>query len=40
MTNQEINQERRLFLVLATAGAAGVGELGVAKPFVASFFPS
>ena len=40
MTNQEINQERRRFLVLATAGAAGVGALGVAKPFVASFFPS
>ena len=40
MTNQEINQERRRFLVLATAGAAGVGALGIAKPFVASFFPS
>ena len=40
MTNQGINQERRRFLVLATAGAAGVGALGVAKPFVASFFPS
>ena len=40
MTNQEINQERRRFLVLATAGAAGVGALGVATPFVASFFPS
>ena len=40
MTNQEINQERRRFLVLATAGAAGVGALGVAKPFVTSFFPS
>ena len=40
MINQEINQERRRFLVLATAGAAGVGALGVAKPFVASFFPS
>ena len=40
MTNQEINQERRRFLVLATAGAAGVGALGVGKPFVASCFPS
>lgn len=40
MNNQEINQERRRFLVLATAGAAGVATVGTATPFVASFFPS
>ncbi|EGV35734.1 ubiquinol-cytochrome c reductase iron-sulfur subunit [Neisseria weaveri] len=40
MDNQEINQGRRRFLTLATAGAGGVAALGVATPFLASFFPS
>ncbi|MDO5072900.1 MAG: ubiquinol-cytochrome c reductase iron-sulfur subunit [Neisseria animaloris] len=40
MENQEINQGRRRFLTLATAGAGGVAALGVATPFLASFFPS
>ena len=40
MENQEINQGRRRFLVLATAGAGGVAAAGVATPFVASWFPS
>ena len=40
MDNQEINQGRRRFLTLATAGAGGVAAIGVATPFVASFFPS
>ncbi|MDO1509827.1 MULTISPECIES: ubiquinol-cytochrome c reductase iron-sulfur subunit [unclassified Neisseria] len=40
MENQEINQSRRRFLTLATAGAGGVAALGVATPFLASFFPS
>lgn len=40
MDNQEINQGRRRFLTLATAGAGGVATLGVAAPFVASWLPS
>ncbi|KLT72607.1 ubiquinol-cytochrome C reductase [Neisseria arctica] len=40
MDNKEINQGRRRFLTLATAGAGGVAALGVATPLVASFFPS
>ncbi|MDO4997295.1 MAG: ubiquinol-cytochrome c reductase iron-sulfur subunit [Neisseria sp.] len=40
MDNQEINQGRRRFLTLATAGAGGLAAVGVATPFVASFFPS
>ena len=40
MDNQEINQGRRRFLTLATAGAGGLAAAGVAAPFVASFFPS
>lgn len=40
MDNQEINNSRRRFLILATSGAGGVATLGVAAPFVASFFPS
>mgnify|MGYP000722587367 FL=1 len=40
MDNHEINNGRRRFLVLATSGAGGVAALGVATPFVASFFPS
>ena len=40
MDNHEINNGRRRFLILATSGAGGVVALGVATPFVASFFPS
>ena len=40
MDNQEINQGRRRFLTLATAGAGGLAAAGVAAPFIASFFPS
>ena len=40
MDNHEINNARRRFLILATSGAGGVAALGVATPFVASFFPS
>ena len=40
MDNQEINSGRRRVLTLATCGAGGVAALGVATPFVASFFPS
>ncbi|UOP05290.1 ubiquinol-cytochrome c reductase iron-sulfur subunit [Conchiformibius kuhniae] len=40
MDNKEINQGRRRFLTLATAGAGGVAALGVATPLVASWFPS
>ncbi len=40
MDNQEINQSRRRFLTLATGAAAGAAAVGVATPFVLSFFPS
>ena len=40
MDNKEINQGRRRFLTLATAGAGGVAGVGVAAPFLASWFPS
>ncbi len=40
MSNQEINQGRRRFLTLATAGAGGLAAVGVATPLVASWFPS
>lgn len=40
MDNKEINQGRRRFLTLATAGAGAVAAAGVATPFVASWFPS
>lgn len=40
MDNKEINQCRRRFLTLATAGAGGVAAVGVAAPFLASWFPS
>lgn len=40
MDNHEINNGRRRFLILATSGAGGVAALGVATPFMASFFPS
>lgn len=40
MDNKEINQGRRRFLTLATAGAGGLAAAGVATPFLASFFPS
>ncbi|MDO5357417.1 MAG: ubiquinol-cytochrome c reductase iron-sulfur subunit [Conchiformibius sp.] len=40
MDNKEINQGRRRFLSLATAGAGGIAALGVAAPLVASWFPS
>lgn len=40
MDNKEINQGRRRFLSLATAGAGAVAAVGVATPFVASWFPS
>ena len=39
MDNHEINQGRRRFLVLTTAGAGGLAAAGVAAPF-ASWFPS
>lgn len=40
MDNQQINQGRRRFLTLATGAAAGAAGVGVATPFVLSFFPS
>ena len=40
MDKQEINQGRRRFLTLATAGAGAAAGLGAASPFILSFFPS
>lgn len=40
MDNKEINQGRRRFLTLATAGAGAVAAAGTAVPFAASWFPS
>ncbi len=40
MNNQEINHGRRRFLTFATGAAAGAAAVGVATPFVLSFFPS
>lgn len=40
MDNKEINQGRRRFLTLATAGAGAVATAGVAVPFAASWLPS
>ena len=40
MGNKKINQGRRRFLTLATAGAGAVATAGVAVPFLASFSPS
>ena len=40
MDNKKINQGRRRFLTLATAGAGAVATAGVAVPFLASFSPS
>ncbi|QDQ26481.1 ubiquinol-cytochrome c reductase iron-sulfur subunit [Chitinimonas arctica] len=39
MTNQVDNSKRR-FLTLATGAVGGVAVVGVATPFIASFFPS
>ena len=40
MDNHESTTAAAVFLILATSGAGGVAALGVATPFVASFFPS
>lgn len=40
MSNQDINKGRRRFLTLATGAAAGAAAVGVATPFILSFFPS
>ena len=40
MDNKEINQGRRRFLTLATAGAGAIAAVGVATPLAASWFPS
>lgn len=40
MDNKEINQGRRRFLTLATAGAGAIAAAGVATPPIISWFPS
>lgn len=38
--NRGFNRQRRYFLIGATSAVAGVGAVGAAVPFVASWFPS
>lgn len=40
MTQGDVNQGRRRFLVAATSAVGGVGAIGAAVPFVASWNPS
>lgn len=40
MSEQQVDQERRRFLTVATGALGGVAVAGVATPFVLSFFPS
>lgn len=40
MSNDDVNNGRRLFLVGASVATAGVGAVGVAVPFVQSWTPS
>lgn len=40
MSQQEVDRERRKFLVAATAGVGTVGTVAVAWPFIASMLPS
>ena len=40
MDNQQINQGRRRFLTMATAGAGAAAVVGVATPLLGSWFPS
>lgn len=40
MSQQEVDRERRKFLVAATAGVGAVGTVAVAWPFIASMLPS
>ena len=36
----QVDEKKRRLLLIATTGAAGIAALGVAAPFVASWFPS
>lgn len=40
MSEQQVDKGRRRFLTLATSAAGGVAAVGVATPFLLSFFPS
>ena len=40
VSEDEIDQKRRRFLIAATAGVGTVGAIGAALPFVLSFQPS
>jgi ubiquinol-cytochrome c reductase iron-sulfur subunit len=40
MANQQVDQDKRRFLVAATAAAGGVATVAVAAPFVMSMLPS
>ncbi|WP_035057888.1 ubiquinol-cytochrome c reductase iron-sulfur subunit [Andreprevotia chitinilytica] len=40
MSDQQVDNSKRRFLLLATSGAGAVAVAGVATPFIASFFPS
>lgn len=40
MSEQQVDKGRRRFLTIATSAAGGVAAVGVATPFLLSFFPS
>lgn len=40
MSNNQVDQDKRRFLVAATTAAGGVAAASVAVPFIASWFPS
>ncbi len=40
MSEQQVDKGRRRFLTMATSAAGGVAAVGVATPFLLSFFPS
>ncbi len=40
MSDQQVDNSKRRFLLIATSAAGGAAVAGVAVPFIASFFPS
>ena len=40
MSDQQIDNSKRRFLLIATSAAGGAAVAGIAVPFIASFFPS
>lgn len=40
MSDQQVDNSKRRFLLIATSAAGGAAVAGIATPFIASFFPS